>query len=212
MAATHAALFALPNSLLERSTAAPFPRARRASDATRLNDGRPHRRRPLLPARLRALRSVARDWRPDNRSEEQWRSQVGTRTGAASRSGIREFDRARDKGVGRGPTPNDTCPGGAFTSGASGAQRRGGSTRRSLPRWSCSATTHAHRFRTGCNAMSKPLLRASELSDHAVKPNSSPDPHRGPSNLDPVWTPAQVPRGDRRWPLAGLFCDRGDRI
>ena len=28
---------------------------------------------------------------------------------------------------------------------------------------------------TGCNAPSKPLVRASEPSDYAVKPNSSPD-------------------------------------
>src|SRR5687767_12728635 len=69
------------------------------------------------------------------------------------------------------------------------------------------------RFRTGCNAMSKPLIRASEPSDHAVKPNSSPDPHRGPSKLDPGLDPGpRCPKGDRLCALAGLFCDRGDRI
>ena len=48
------------------------------------------------------------------------------------------------------------------------------------------------RFRTGCNALSKPLTRASEPSDHALEPNSAPDPHRVPSKLDPGLDP--VPR------------------
>jgi hypothetical protein len=56
----------------------------------------------------------------------------------------------------------------------------------------------------------KPLIRASEPSDHAVKPNSSPDPHRVPSRLDPRLDPvpsrrAQPPSGGRMLPLAGLF-------
>ena len=79
---------------------------------------------------------------------------------------------------------------------------RGGSTTRATraprrrrawsPTWSSrrdhspGAVPATTRFRTGCNALSKPLTRASEPSDHAVKPNSAPDPHRLPSKLDPV--------------------------
>jgi hypothetical protein len=49
------------------------------------------------------------------------------------------------------------------------------------------------RSRTGCNAPSKPLIRASEPSDHAVKPDSSPCPRRGSS----AWSkgPAARQRG-----------------
>ena len=43
----------------------------------------------------------------------------------------------------------------------------------------------ATRFRTGCNGLSEHLARAPVSSDHALEPNSVPDPHQTPSKLDP---------------------------
>ena len=64
----------------------------------------------------------------------------------------------------------------------------------------------------GATHCRRPITRASESSDHALEPNSAPGPHRVPSNLDPGLAPSQPHRGGRMQPLAGLFCDRGDRI
>ena len=56
----------------------------------------------------------------------------------------------------------------------------------------CAAQPATTRFRTGCNAQSEPLTRASEPSGYALEPNFAPGRHRVPSNLDPVVSRARV--------------------
>jgi len=58
--------------------------------------------------------------------------------------------------------------------------------------WTRSAEPETARFWAGCNPLSKPLPRASELSDRALEPNSAPGPLEVPPKLDPVLSRARV--------------------